>query len=68
MNNLKSKKWWVASGTRAIKTMAQTCVALIGTSTLISEVNWLVVGSSTLLAGALSILTSISGLPEVEEE
>lgn len=68
MNNLKSKRWWVASGTRAIKTMAQTCVALIGTSTLISEVDWLVVVSSTLLSGFLSILTSIGGLPEVEDK
>lgn len=52
---------------RAIKTVAQTAVATIGTSAVISEVNWLMVGSSALLAGILSLLTSVAGLPEVEE-
>lgn len=68
MNNLKSKKWWNASLTRMIKTMAQTCIAMIGSSTLISDINWLVVLSSTLLAGLLSFLTSLTGLPEVKEK
>ena len=68
MNNLKSKKWWNASLTRMIKTMAQTCIAMIGSSTLISDINWLVVLSSTLLAGLLSFLTSLTGLPEVKED
>lgn len=68
MNNLKSKKWWNASLTRMIKTMAQTCIAMIGSSTLISDINWLVVISSTLLAGLLSFLTSLAGLPEVKEK
>ena len=62
--NIKCKEWWKAAGIRAIKTMAQTAVAAIGTSTLITEINWAVVGSTTLIAGVLSILTSLSGLPE----
>lgn len=61
------KLWWKAAGVRAIKTVAQTAVAMIGTSAVISEVNWLMVGSSALLAGILSLLTSVAGLPEVEE-
>lgn len=61
------KLWWRAAGVRAIKTVAQTAVATIGTSAVISEVNWLMVGSSALLAGILSLLTSVAGLPEVEE-
>lgn len=61
-------KWWKAAGIRAIKTVAQTAVATIGTSAVISEVNWLVVASASALAGILSMLTSIAGLPEVKEE
>ncbi len=61
------KLWWKAAGVRAIKTVAQTAVATIGTSAVLSEVNWLMVGSSALLAGILSLLTSVAGLPEVEE-
>lgn len=61
-------KWWKAAGIRAIKTVAQTAVATIGTSAVISEVNWLVVTSASALAGILSLLTSIAGLPEVKEE
>ena len=61
-------KWWKAAGIRAIKTVAQTAVATIGTSALLSEVNWLVVASASALAGILSLLTSIAGLPEVKEE
>lgn len=60
------KKWWKAAGIRAVKTVAQSAVAAIGTTALLSEVNWLVVGSTALLAGVLSLLTSIAGLPEVE--
>lgn len=67
MTNLKSKKWWKAATVRAIKTMAQTAVATIGTSTLVTEVNWLMVASATVMAGVLSILTSIGGLPECSE-
>ena len=61
-------KWWKAAGIRAIKTVAQTAVATIGTSAILSEVNWLIVASSSALAGILSLLTSIAGLPEVKEE
>lgn len=62
------KKWLKAAGIRAIKTVAQTAIATIGTCALISEVDWRVVASASILAGILSILTSIAGLPEVDEE
>lgn len=61
-----TKNWWKAAGTRAVKTVAQAAVAAIGTTAMFSEVNWLVVGSTALLSGVLSLLTSIAGLPEVE--
>ncbi len=61
------KKWIKAAGVRAVKTIAQTAVATIGTSAVISEVDWLVVASASLLAGILSLLTSVAGLPELEE-
>ena len=61
------KKWIKCAGVRAIKTIAQTAVATIGTSAVINEVNWIMVLSASLLAGILSILTSIAGIPEVEE-
>ena len=62
------KTWLKAAGVRALKTVAQTAIATIGTSAVISEVNWLMVGSASLLAGILSILTSIAGLPEVPKK
>lgn len=62
------KKWLKAALIRAIKTIAQTAIATIGTSAVMGDVNWIMVGSSSLLAGILSILTSIAGLPEVKEE
>lgn len=63
-----SKKFWISAGIRAIKTVCQTAVASIGTALVLEEVNWLFVLSSSVLAGILSILTSIStGLPEVKE-
>lgn len=68
MKTLRNKKWWAAAGTRAIKTMAQTAVATIGASTMITEINWAIVASATVVSGLLSMLTSIAGLPEVEEE
>jgi hypothetical protein len=61
------KQWLKCAGIRAIKTICQTAIATIGTSALMSEVNWVMVGSASLLAGILSILTSLAGLPEVEE-
>nr|DAG69755.1 MAG TPA: holin [Caudoviricetes sp.]DAR15405.1 MAG TPA: holin [Caudoviricetes sp.]DAR51377.1 MAG TPA: holin [Caudoviricetes sp.] len=62
-----SKKWLKAALVRAVKTIAQTAVATIGTSMVISEVNWVMVASASVLAGVISILTSVAGLPEVEE-
>lgn len=61
------KKWIKCAGIRALKTCAQTAVATIGTSAVMGDVNWLIVGSTSLLAGILSILTSVAGLPEVKE-
>ena len=60
------KEWAKAAGNRAVKTVAQTAIAAIGTTALISEVNWAVVAAASALAGALSLLTSVAGLPEVE--
>ena len=62
------KNWLKCAGIRAIKTVAQTSIATIGTSAVMGDVNWVMVGSSSLLAGILSILTSIAGLPELKEE
>ena len=62
-----NEKWVKAAVIRAVKTIAQTAVATIGTSAMFSEVDWLVVGSTALLAGILSLLTSIAGLPEAKE-
>lgn len=61
------KKWIKAAGIRAIKTVAQTAVATIGTTAIMAEVNWVQVGSAALLAGILSLFTSVAGLPEVKE-
>ena len=63
-----TKKWLKAAAIRAAKTMAQTAVATIGTTALITEVNWAVVLSASALTGALSVLTSLAGLPEVKED
>lgn len=62
-----SKAWLKAAAVRAIKTVAQTAVATIGTSAVISDVNWVMVLSASALSGILSILTSVAGLPEVKE-
>ena len=62
------QEWVKCASIRAIKTIAQTAVATIGTSVAMGDVNWLAVGSASLLAGILSILTSVAGLPEVKEE
>ena len=61
------KEWFKCAGIRAIKTVAQTAVATIGVSTIMSDVNWIAVCSASLLAGILSLLTSVSGLPEVDD-
>ena len=66
MNKEKVIKWLKAAGVRALKTVAQTAVATIGTSAFIGEVNWVAVGSAAALAGVLSLLTSIAGLPELK--
>ena len=62
------KLWFKAAAIRAIKTVAQTAVATIGTSAVMGAVDWIMVGSASLLAGILSMLTSIAGLPEVKAE
>ncbi len=68
MSNLTNKKWWAASLTRCLKTVCQAAVASIGSAAVISSVDWKVVVSTSVLAGILSLLTSIAGLPEVESE
>lgn len=68
MNNVFTKKWWHASLIRCVKTMAQTCIATIGTAAALGNVDWIMVASASTLSGILSILTSVAGLPEVKEE
>lgn len=63
----KTKKWLKCAGMRAIKTVAQTAVATIGTASVLGSVDWIMVASASVLAGILSILTSVAGLPEVSE-
>lgn len=68
-NEMSNFKGWIkAAGVRAIKTVAQTAIATIGTAAAIGEVNWMMVGSASLLAGVLSLLTSVAGLPELKEQ
>lgn len=61
-----NKKWWKCAGIRALKTICQTAIATIGTVTVLEEVNWFMILSASLLAGILSLLTSLAGLPEVD--
>ena len=65
--NDKMKKWLKCAGIRAIKTICQTAIATIGTATVMEEVNWCMIISASILAGILSLLTSIAGLPELEK-
>lgn len=68
---MKNKTYWInwakKSGIRAIKTMAQSFIAIIGTATVMQDVNWILVGSATVLSGILSLATSVAGLPELKE-
>lgn len=66
--SVNTKKWLKAAGTRAVKTMAQTAVATIGTASVMGGVDWVMVASASVLAGVLSLLTSVAGIPEVTEE
>ena len=62
-----NRQWLKAAGIRAVKTVAQTAIAMIGTSVVLADVNWVMVLSASVLAGGLSLLTSVAGLPEVKE-
>lgn len=68
MKNIFTLDWLRAAGVRALKTVAQTAIASIGVSTVMGQVDWVTVGSTSLLAGILSILTSITGLPELKAD
>ena len=68
MSNLSNPKWWAAEGVRALKTFAQAAIATIGSSAALSQVDWRLVASASVLAAILSMLTSLAGLPEVEPE
>ena len=67
MKNILSKKWWSAAGIRAVKTMAQTIISMVATAVVLSDVDWKYTISAMALAGILSIVTSIAGLPEVDD-
>lgn len=68
MNKAFTKEWWIAAGIRALKTLCQTAIATIGTAVVMSDVNWVAVVSASVLAAILSLLTSIAGLPELEDK
>lgn len=66
MDCITCKEWWIAAGIRALKTTCQTAVGIIGAGAFMSDINWIMCGSAAVLAGIVSILTSLAGLPEVE--
>lgn len=66
MKNIFTKQWFIAAGVRSLKTVCQTAVATIGTAAVMGDVNWMMVLSASILAGILSMLTSVAGLPEVD--
>lgn len=66
--SVDTKKWLKASAIRAVKTMAQTAIATIGTSAVLGDVNWIMVASASILSGIISILTSVAGIPEVRSD
>ena len=67
-NTIFSLKWWKASLVRCIRTICQTAIGIIGASVVLSDVNWVTVTSASVLAGVLSLLTSVAGLPEIRED
>lgn len=67
MKRAFTKEWWIAAGIRALRTIAQTAIATIGTAVVMSDVNWIAVLSASALSGILSMLMSIAGLPELED-
>ena len=68
MSKAFTKEWWIAAGIRALRTIAQTAIATIGTAVVMSDVNWIAVLSASALSGILSMLMSIAGLPELEDK
>lgn len=68
MSNLSNPEWWKAAGVRALRTFAQAAIATIGSSTVLGSVDWKMVASASVLAAILSMLTSLAGLPEVDDE
>ena len=67
MNTIFTKEWFIAAGIRALRTFCQTAIATIGTSAVLSEVHWVAVASASVLSAILSMLTSLAGLPEVDD-